>query len=189
MSKQTKSQSNSGESPMEPKRWSQPPKYAPWRRTRGRLKIIRKNLTKTDAEIGRIFGITRAAVYALRVRFGIAKKRANIQRKEGFISLVRKMRSGLTPQEMASKLELPEVQARYYGNFAGYRYRFLDRKEKTNRYWNNQLKSLPSGLTIKMTAQRLGISYHYTFFLCKKFHHEVLDGRSSKPRMRVPGCH
>ncbi|MGH7975090.1 MAG: hypothetical protein ACREC8_00350, partial [Limisphaerales bacterium] len=64
MSKQFKSQQDFGEPfPAEQKKRLQPPKFGPMQRTRERLKIIRKNLDKADAEIGRIFGISRAAVY------------------------------------------------------------------------------------------------------------------------------
>jgi hypothetical protein len=184
MSKTSKSQWDFGESfPTTPKRPPRAFKSAPWPRTRERLEIIRKNLDKSDLEIGRILGVTRAAVNDLRARFGIAKERGDTQRKERFINLVRKMPSSLTPREMALKLELPEGRTYYYGHLAGYR--FPSRREKTDRHWKGRLKSLPPGLTLGMVAGRLGVSYGYGLLLCQRHRYKVRHAGSSKPP-RVP---
>ncbi|HEY5233685.1 MAG TPA: hypothetical protein VIK35_09145 [Verrucomicrobiae bacterium] len=180
MSKQTKSQRGFGEPfSAEPKRWLQPPKWGPWQRTRERLEIIRKNLDKSDAEIGRIFGVTRAAVHALRLRFGIPKKRFHTQRRERFISLVRKMPPGLTLQEVALKLGLLEKSIHYYAHLAGYR--LPSRPEIKNRQWNERLQSLPPALTLPMVARQLGVSYHNAYRLCKQFRYKFRDRRYLEP--------
>src|SRR5882672_216845 len=143
--------------PAKPKKWRRPPKFGGWPQTLERIKIIRRHLNKTDKEIGCIIGISRNAVHALRVRFGVAKRRGNTQRKERFIVLMRGLPPGLTPQTIALKLGIPEGRAIYYAHLAGYRW--LSKKEITNRRRKEQIKSLPPGLTLGMVAKRLKVSY------------------------------
>ena len=54
-----------------------------WQRaaTLTRLAFIRRNLDKPDAEIGRMLGICRTAVHALRKCYKIAKVHSTIQRR------------------------------------------------------------------------------------------------------------
>ena len=155
--------------------WRQPPKWGPRQQTRERLRIIRRNLHKTDEEIGRIFGISRAAVHALRVRYGIAKKRGDTQRRDHFIGLIRKMRPGLTPEVMALKLGLREGTARYYAQLAGYAF-----PHKSER-WKEKIKSLPPALTLGNVAGCLGVSYGHGLRLCQKYCYKVTYTGSSRP--------
>src|ERR1039457_7675291 len=94
------------------KKWRRPPKFGGRPETLRRVEIIRCNLDKTDAAIGRIYGVTRGAVHALRVRFGIPKKRGNTQVRDRLIVMLRALPPNLPPKVMAQKLGLPEDKAR-----------------------------------------------------------------------------
>lgn len=166
--------------------WYDPPQLGPWQRTRERLKIIRQiihqNQIMSDAEIGRKFGISRAAVHALRVRYGIPKERSSTQRRAHFIELVRAMPPGLTPREMGAKLGLSEWRAYYYARLTDYR--FPSRQGRTDRRWKERFKSLPPGLTLGRVAECLGISYIYAVTLCQRYRYKVRHAQSSKPPHR-----
>jgi hypothetical protein len=167
-------------------KWRRPPKFGGRPETLRRVEIIRRNLDKTDAAIGRIYGVTRGAVHALRVRFGIPKRRGNTQMKERFIARVRALPPKLPPEVMAQKLGLTEAKARHYAHLAGYR--FKTQVEKANQLRKEQIKALPPGLTLVMVAKRLGVSYGYGLDLCQKHRYKVRWHRSSKPA-RVPFEH
>ncbi len=77
-----------------------------WARTEKRLKVIRKNLTKSDAEIGKMFGVTRAAIFELRMRYDIPKVRSNTQHKaEADSAGGGKLPPGLTITQAAGKIK------------------------------------------------------------------------------------
>ena len=184
MSKPTKSQRGAKKSaPVKLLRWRRPPKFGGRPETLKRVEIIRRNLDKTDAAIGQIYGVTRGAVHALRVRFGIPKRRGNTQVKERFIAMVRALPPKLPPEVMAERLGLTEATARHYAHQAGYR--FETKMEKANHRRKEQIKALPPGLTLTMVGKRLGVSYGHGLKLCQKHRYKVRWHRSSKPA-RVP---
>ena len=168
------------------KKWRRPPKFGGRPETLRRVEIIRVNLDKTDAAIGQIYGVTRGAVHALRVRFGIPKKRGNTQVRDRLIVMLRALPPNLPPEVMAQKLGLPEDKARRYAHLAGYR--FETKMEKANRLRKEQIKALPPALTLAMVARRLGVSYGHGLKLCQKHRYKVRWHRSSKPP-RVPFEH
>ena len=165
------------------KKWRRPPKFGGRPETLRRVEIIRDNLDKTDAAIGQIYGVTRGAVHALRVRFGIPKKRGNTIVQERFIAVLRALPPKLPPDVMAQKLGLAEDKARRYAHLAGYR--FETQLERTNRFRKEQIKALPPALTLTMVAKRLGVSYGHGLKLCQKHRYKVRWHRSAKPP-RVP---
>jgi hypothetical protein len=165
------------------KKWRRPPKFGGRPETLRRVEIIRRNLDKTDAAIGQIYGVTRGAVHALRVRFGIPKKRGNTTAKDRIIATLRALPPKLPPTIMAQKLGLAEDKARRYAHLAGYR--FETQVEKANRLRKEQIKALPPALTLVMVAKRLGVSYGHGLKLCQKHRYKVRWHRSSKPP-RVP---
>ena len=154
---------------------------SPWQRTQQRLKAIRQNLDKSDAEIGQMFGVTRAAIFELRMRYHIAKVRSNTQHRERVFQSVRKLPAGLTITEAAEKLKLSEQRAYYYGKRAGYRFKRKKGKHERSDYWKAQFKALKPGLTLREVAQELGISYIYSIQLCQKHRYKVRWAGSSKP--------
>ena len=81
---------------------------SPWQRTQQRLKIIRRHLDKSDAAIGKMFGVTRAAIFELRMRYNIPKVRSNTQHRQRVFEQVRKLPTGLTIAAAAEKL-LPKA--------------------------------------------------------------------------------
>jgi hypothetical protein len=154
---------------------------SPWQRTQQRLKLIRRNLDKSDAKIGQMFGVTRAAVFELRMRYNIPKVRSNTQHKERIIQTIRKMPSGLTITGMGEKLKLSEQQAYYYGKRAGYRFTRKKGKHERADYWKERFKTLTPGLTLREVAHELNISYIYAIQLCQKHRYKVRWAGSSKP--------
>lgn len=154
---------------------------SPWQRTQQRLKIIRRNLDKSDAKIGQMFGVTRAAVFELRMRYNIPKVRSNTQHKERIIQTIRKMPPGLTITSMGEKLKLSEQQAYYYGKRAGYRFTRKKGKHERADYWKERFKTLTPGLTLREVAHELKISYIYAIQLCQKHRYKVRWAGSSKP--------
>jgi hypothetical protein len=152
-----------------------------WARTEERLKIIRKNLTRSDAEIGRMFGVTRAAVFELRMRYDIPKVRSNTQHKARLVELARKMSPGMTITEAAERLKLSEQQAYYYGRSAGYRFKRKKGKHERSDYWKATFKTLTPGLTLREVAKKLGISYIYAIQLCQKHRYKTRWSGSSRP--------
>ena len=163
---------------------------SPWQRTQERLKLIRQNLTKPDAEIGKLFGVTRAAIFELRMRYNIPKVRSNTQHKERLIQQVRKMPPGLTIIAAAEKMKLTEQQAYYYGKRAGYHFTRKKGKHERADYWKAQFKILKPGLTLREVAKELGISYIYAIQLCQKHRYKVRwSGSSKPPRLPVRSPH
>jgi hypothetical protein len=157
----------------------------PWERTEERLKLIRRNLTRSDAEIGKMFGVTRAAVFELRMRYNIPKVRSNTQHKLRVMGVIRKMQSGLTIAEAAQKLKLSEQRTYYYGKSAGYRFKRKKGKHERADYWVKRFKTLTPGLTLREVAKELSISYIYAIQLCQKHRYKVRWSGSSKPA-RLP---
>lgn len=154
---------------------------SPWQRTQQRLKIIRRNLDKSDAAIGQMFSITRAAVFELRMRYHIPKVRSNTQHKLRVIEIVRKMTPGLTIAAAAEKLKLSEQRTYYYGKRAGYRFTRKKGKHERSDYWKARFQELTPGLTLREVARELGISYIYAIQLCQKHRYKVRWAGSSKP--------
>lgn len=154
---------------------------SPWQRTQQRLKLIRRNLTKSDAEIGRLFGITRAAIYELRMRYGIPKQRSNTQHKARLMALFRELPSGLTISQAAEKLKLSDQRAYYYGKSAGYRFKRKKGKHERSDFWQARFKTLKHGLTLREVANELGISYIYAIQLCQRHRYKVRWAGSSRP--------
>jgi transcriptional regulator with XRE-family HTH domain len=150
-------------------------------RTQQRLKAIRQNLDKSDAAIGKMFGVTRAAIFELRMRYKISKVRSNTQNKERILKLARKLPAGLTIAAAAEKLKLTEQRMYYYGKRAGYR--FVRKKGRHERadYWKAQFKALAPGLTLREVARKMGISYIYAIQLCQKHRYKVRWAGSAKP--------
>ena len=152
-----------------------------WARTEQRLKIIRRNLTKSDAEIGRMFGVTRAAIFELRMRYNIPKVRSNTQHKARLVEMARKLPQGLTITEAAQRLKLSEQQAYYYGRSAAYRFKRKKGKHEKADYWKATFKTLTPGLTLREVAGKLGISYIYAIQLCQKHKYKTRWSGSSRP--------
>lgn len=159
-----------------------------WARTEKRLEVIRRNLTKSDAEIGRMFGVTRAAIFELRMRYDIPKVRSNTQEKERLIGLAGKLPRGLTITEAAQRLKLSEQQAYYYGRNAGYKFKRKKGKHERADYWKVTFKALTPGLTLREVAKKLGISYIYAIQLCQKHRYKTRwSGSTRPPRLPVRG--
>jgi hypothetical protein len=158
---------------------------SPWQRTDERLKIIRRNLDKSDAAIGKMFGVTRAAIFELRMRYHISKVRSNTQHKQKVFQTVRKLPKRLTIAAAAAKLKLSEQQAYYYGKRAGYHFTRKKGKNERGEYWQARFKALKPGLTLREVAGALAISYIYAIQLCQKHRYKVRWAGSSKPP-RVP---
>lgn len=154
---------------------------SPWQRTQERLKLIRQNLTRSDAEIGRLFGVTRAAIYELRMRYGIPKERSNTQHKERLMQLFRSLPSGLTISQAAEKLKLTEPRAYYYGKSAGYHFKRKKGKHERADYWKARFQTLKPGLTLREVAQKFSISYIYAIQLCQRHRYKVRWAGSSRP--------
>jgi transcriptional regulator with XRE-family HTH domain len=154
---------------------------SPWQRTQERLKTIRKNLDKSDAAIGKMFGVTRAAIFELRMRYHIPKVRSNTQHRERVIQQVRKLPAGLTIAVAAEKLKLTEQRAYYYGKRAGYHFTRKKGKHERSDYWKARFKTLKPGLTLREVARVLGISYIYAIQLCQRHRYKVRWAGSSKP--------
>src|SRR5580692_2569484 len=154
---------------------------SPWQRTQQRLKLIRQNLDKSDAAIGQMFGVTRAAIFELRMRYHIAKVRSNTQHRERIFQSVRKLPSKLTIAAAAEKLKLSEQRTYYYGKRAGYHFARKKGKHERSDYWKARFKTLKPGLTLREVARELAISYIYSIQLCQKHRYKVRWAGSSKP--------
>jgi hypothetical protein len=154
---------------------------SPWQRTQERLKTIRRNLDKSDAAIGKMFGVTRAAIFELRMRYHIFKVRSNTQHRQRIFQQVRKLPKKLTIAAAAQKLKLTEQQAYYYGKRAGYHFTRKKGKNERGDYWKARFKALKPGLTLREVARELAISYIYSIQLCQKHRYKVRWAGSSKP--------
>ncbi|HUE36393.1 MAG TPA: hypothetical protein VMO20_03295 [Candidatus Acidoferrum sp.] len=154
---------------------------SPWSRTQQRLKTIRRHLDKSDAAIGKMFGVTRAAIFELRMRYNIPKVRSNTQHRQRVFEQVRKLPAGLTIAAAAEKLKLTEQRAYYYGKRAGYKFTRKKGKHERADYWKERFRTLTPGLTLREVAAELKISYIYAIQLCQKHRYKVRWAGSSKP--------
>jgi len=156
-----------------------------WQRvlTRQRLEIIRRNLDKPDAEIGRLLGVCRSAVHSLRQRYKITKVHATIQRKQRRAEQVRKLKPGLSAKAAAAQLGLSVERTKKYGKMAGYQ--FIGVSVARHFHWRKRIKSLPPLLTISAVARELGVSYGCAALLCHRHKYKVTIRNGWKP-VRVP---
>jgi hypothetical protein len=163
------------------KGWAAQSPPSPWLRTQQRLKTIRKNLDKSDAAIGKMFGVTRAAIFELRMRYNIPKVRSNTQYRQRVFEQVRKLPAGLTIATAAEKLKLSEQRMYYYGKRAGYHFTRKKGKHERADYWKERFKTLKPGMTLREVASELKISYIYAIQLCQRHRYKVRWAGSNKP--------
>src|SRR5712672_4788628 len=90
--------------------------------TRQRLKIIRRNLDKTDAEIARILDVHRSAVHQLRQKYEVAKVHGTILRTQRGLEQMRRLKPGLSMKAAASQMGLWLPAVVKYGKLAGYEF-------------------------------------------------------------------
>ncbi|HEY1789968.1 MAG TPA: hypothetical protein VGJ73_17615 [Verrucomicrobiae bacterium] len=128
-----------------------------------------------------MFGVTRAAVFELRMRYDIPKVRSNTQHKARLVELARKLPAGMTITEAAQRLKLSEQQAYYYGRSANYRFKRKKGKHERADYWKATFKTLTPGLTLREVAKELRISYIYAIQLCQKHRYKTRWSGSSRP--------
>jgi hypothetical protein len=156
-----------------------------WQRalTRQRLEIIRRNLDKADAGIGRMLGIGRSAVHSLRKKYKIAKVHATIQRKQRRDEQIRRLKPGLSAKAAALQLGLSVERAKIYGKMAGYQ--FVGVPAARHFHWQKRMKSLPPLLTVSAVARELGVTYGYAALLCHRHKYKATIRNGWKPA-RVP---
>jgi hypothetical protein len=156
-----------------------------WQRalTRQRLEIIRRNLDKTDAEIGRMLGVGRTAVHFQRQRYKITKVHGTIQRVQRRREQIRRLKPGLSAKAAAAQLGLSLVAAYKYGKLAGYQ--FIGRPAARHFHWRKRIKSLPPLLTVTVVARELGVTYGHAALLCYRHKYKVTMRNRKKPA-RVP---
>jgi hypothetical protein len=147
--------------------------------TRQRLEIIRQNLDKPDAEIGRMLGVGRSAVHFQRKRYKIAKVHGTIQRIQRRFEKIRGLKPGLTAKDMAAQLGVSLMVAYKYGKLAGYQFPPVDRPAARHFYWRKRIKNLPPLLTISAVARELGVTYGHAALLCfrHKYKATIHNGR------------
>ncbi len=160
-------------------------KLPKWSRalTRQRLEIIRRNLDKTDAEIGRMLGVGRTAVHFQRKRYRIAKVHGTIQRTQRRLEQVRGLKPGLSMKAAAQQMGLSLPAVARYGKLAGYE--FIGRLAARHFYWRERFRSLPPRLTISAVARELGVTYGHAALLCHR-HKYKATLCTGKNRVRVP---
>jgi hypothetical protein len=151
--------------------------------TRQRLEIIRRNLDKPDAEIGRMLGVCRQAVHSLRQRYKITKVHGTIQRVQRRLEKMRRLKPGLSAKAAALQLGLSVERVKKYGKMAGYR--FIGVPEARHFYWRKRIRSLPPLLTISAVARELGVAYGHAALLCHR-HKYKATVRTGRNKMRVP---
>ena len=158
-----------------------------WQRalTRQRLEIIRRNLDKPDAEIGRMLGVHRSAVHSLRQRYKITKVHATIQRKQRRTEQMRRLKRGLTAQAAALQLGISVNMAKKYGQMAGYQFHFIGLPAARHFHWQKRIKSLPPLLTLSAVARELGVTYGHAALLCHRHKYKATIRNGWKPA-RVP---
>ena len=102
-----------------------------WQRaaTLPKLEIIRQNLDKSDAEIGRMLGMSRSAVHALRKWHKIAKVHSATQRQQRQLEKIRGLPPGLSAEAVAVQLGLSEARARTLGPAGGLSFHWQERRE------------------------------------------------------------
>jgi hypothetical protein len=156
-----------------------------WQRalTLQRLEIIRRNLDKTDAEIGRMLGIGRTAVHFQRQRYKITKVHGTIQRVQRIAEQMRRLKPGLSAKAAALQLGISVVMAYKYGKLTGYQ--FLGRTAARHFYWRKRIKSLPPLLTLSAVARELGVTYGHAALLCFRHKYKATIRNGWRPA-RVP---
>jgi hypothetical protein len=156
-----------------------------WQRaaTLPRLAFIRRNLDKPDAEIGRMLGIGRTAVHALRKFYKIAKVHSTIQRRQRRLAQIRGLKPGLSAKAAAAQLGLSVERTKLYGKRAGYQ--FVGLPAARHFYWRKRMKSLPKLLTIAAVARELGVTYGHAAMLCFRHKYKTTIRNGWKPA-RVP---
>jgi hypothetical protein len=156
-----------------------------WQRaaTIPRLEFIRRNLDKPDAEIGRMLGIQRTAVHALRQKYKITKVHGTIQRTQRRIEQMRRLKPGLSVKAAASQMGVSLPAVTKYAKMAGYRFTGLPAAR--HFHWRKRIKSLPPLLTISAVARDLGVAYGHAALLCFRHKYKTTIRNGSKPA-RVP---
>jgi hypothetical protein len=156
-----------------------------WQRalTRQRLEIIRRNLDKPDAEIGRMLGVGRTAVHSLRQRYKITKVHGTIQRTQRRAEQMRRLKPGLSAKAAALQLGLSVERAKQYGKMTGYQ--FVGFTAARHFHWQKRIKSLPPLLTVSAVARELGVAYGHAALLCHR-HKYKATLRTGRKRARVP---
>ena len=156
-----------------------------WQRasTLPKLEIIRQNLDKSDEEIGRMLGMDRAAVQALRKWYKIAKVHVFTQRRQRQLEQMRGLPPGLSAKTAAARLGLSEERARMLAKLAGYK--FMGRGGARHFHWRKRMQSLPPLLTISAVARELGLSWGWAALLCYRHKYKV-TARNGPQRQRVP---
>jgi hypothetical protein len=140
-------------------------------------------LDKPDAEIGRMLGIGRTAVHALRQRYKIAKVHATLQRRQRRDEQIRRLKPGLSAKAAAVQLGLTVERTKKYCRLAGYR--FVGLPEARHFYWRKRIKSLPRLLTLSAVARELGVTYGHAALLCFRHKYKAKIRNGWKPA-RVP---
>jgi hypothetical protein len=156
-----------------------------WQRalTRQRLEIIRRNLDKPDAEIGRMLGVCRQAVHSLRQKYKITKVHASIQRKQRRTGQMRRLKPGLSAKAAALQLGVSVGRAKQYGKMTGYQ--FIGMTTARHFYWRKRIKNLPPLLTVTAVARELGVAYGHAALLCHRHKYKVTVRNGLIPA-RVP---
>ena len=151
--------------------------------TRQRLEIIRQNLDKPDAEIGRMLGVCRSAVHSLRQKYQITKVHGTIQRVQRTLEKMRALKPGLSAKAAAAQLGLSVERTKQYGKRAGYQ--FVGFTAARHFHWRKRIKSLPPLLTVSAVARELGLKYGHAALLCYR-HKYKATLRTGLKKARVP---
>jgi DNA-binding transcriptional regulator YiaG len=156
-----------------------------WQRalTVQRLKIIRNNLDKTDAEVAKMLGVGRTAVHFQRKRYKITKVHGTVQRVQRRVEQMRKLKPGLSAKAVAAQLEVSVMVVYKLGKLTGYE--FINRAAARHFYWRQRIKSLPPLLTVAAVARELGLQYGHAALLCHR-HQYKTKMRTGTKRSRVP---
>jgi hypothetical protein len=159
-----------------------------WQRaaTLPKLEIIRQNLDKSDAEIGRMLGVSRSAVHALRKWHKIAKVHSATQRRQRHLEQIRGLTPGLPAEAVAARLGLSEASARMLAKKVGYQ--LIGKGGARHFHWRKRIQSLPPLLTISAVARELGVSWGWAALLCYRHKYKV-TARNGRQRQRVPIRH
>ena len=156
-----------------------------WQRaaTLPKLEIIRQNLDKSDTEIGRMLGMSRSGVHALRKWHKIAKVHSATQRQQRQLEKIRGLPPGLSAEALAVQLGLSEARARILAKKAGYQ--LIGKGGARHFHWRKRIQSLPPLLTISAVARELGVSWGWAALLCYRHKYKV-TARNGRQRQRVP---
>ncbi len=156
-----------------------------WQRaaTIPRLEIIRRNLDKPDAEIGRMLGVCRSAVHSLRQRYKITKVHGTIQRTQRRAEQMRRLKPGLSVKAAALQLGVSLPVVAKYAKLTGYQ--FIGVPAARHFHWRKRIKSLPPLLTVSAVARELGVAYGHAALLCYRHKYKVTIHNGWEPA-RVP---